>query len=290
VITQALVALWALIQRVLPTRWLSARMIGLTRSQHPHLRTFLIRGFMRLYTINLAEAQQEDAAAYPSFNAFFTRALKAGARPQPDSPSAISCPVDGSVNQMGRIDNGRLFQAKGSFFSASDLLGADGSLAAEFDGGLFCTIYLAPHNYHRIHMPLAGTLRQWTYVPGRLFSVGPGTVRWIPRIFARNERVCAIFDSECGPFAVILLGALCVGGMETIWSGAITPPHRRASTSSRYLPARPVRLGRGDEMGRFNMGSTVIVLISPSLRASLVGHAPGQAVRLGEVLAERETA
>lgn len=276
--------LFGLLQRCLPTRALSTLVYRLTQIRHPGFKDALIRLFLRGYTIDLSEAEHADIRQYASFNHFFTRALKPGARSLPEDPKVFVSPVDGTLSQFGRIENGRIIQAKGRDYSVAELLAGD-RLAADVEGGEFCTIYLAPYNYHRIHMPLAGALRQWTYVPGRLFSVNAATARALPRLFARNERVNACFDTEAGPFVLSMIGALFVGSMETVWCGQISPPHRRDSLAQPERPAQAVSLARGAEMGRFNMGSTVI-LLAP--RGALQWDASlrlGQSVRMGQSLA-----
>lgn len=250
--------LFSLLQLVLPTRFLSWLIFKFTRIDHVGFKNAFIRFFMARFRVSLAEAQLESVESFPTFNDFFTRALKADARPLHPDQQALLSPVDGAVSQCGSIDGNRIFQAKGHTYTAAELLGSN-ELAAPFMGGQFCTIYLAPNNYHRIHMPLTGILRDWVYVPGRLFSVNPSTARAMPGLFARNERVSAVFDTEIGPFAMVLVGAFFVGSIETVWAGRITPPHRR-STLVRYQPIHAPTLERGAEMGRFNMGSTVILL------------------------------
>jgi phosphatidylserine decarboxylase len=252
---------FALLQRVLPTRFLSWLIFKVTRIEHAGFKNAFIRFFMARFRISLGEAEFERVESYPSFNHFFTRALKPGARPLEPDPQVLLSPVDGAVSQLGEINGDRIFQAKRHDYTVAELLGGE-DLARPFLGGSFCTIYLAPNNYHRLHIPLAGTLREWVYVPGRLFSVNPATVRALPRLFARNERVACIFDTEVGPFAMVLVGAFFVGSIETVWAGRITPPHLR-STLARYQPVNPPVLERGAEMGRFNMGSTVILLAPP---------------------------
>lgn len=275
--------LFARLQLILPTRFLSWLIYLVTRIEQRAFKNVFIRQFMKLYRINLAEAQHGRAEDYASFNDFFTRALKPGARVlDPDLQTLLS-PVDGTVSQAGDIPDGRIFQAKGHEYSAAELLGSE-ELAAPFTGGKFTTIYLAPYNYHRIHMPLAGTLRHWVYVPGRLFSVNPATARAMPGVFARNERVCAVFDTERGPFAMVLVGALFVGSMETVWAGRISPPHKRSGVEH-FHPIHPVTLGRGDEVGRFNMGSTVILLTPPGMLDWQPVMAPGNPLRMGQRIA-----
>ena len=274
---------FAALQGLLPTRALSALMFRVAEWRQPRFKDALIRLFMRLYPIDLSEAERERVASYEHFNAFFTRALKPGARPQPSEPEVLSSPVDGTLSQFGAIRAGTLIQAKGHDYSCADLL-RDAALADEFADGAFATIYLAPHNYHRVHMPYGGKLRRWIYLPGRLFSVNPRTARALPGLFARNERMAALFDTAFGPLAVIMVGALFVGGVETVWTGRLTPPHRRG-TPETYEPMRPVVLPRGAELGRFHMGSTVILLAPKNALRWMQGLAPGAALRLGQGLA-----
>jgi phosphatidylserine decarboxylase len=197
---------------------------------------------------------------------------------------AITCPVDGAVSQIGSIREGRLFQAKGHEFSALELLSGDAAAAARFEGGAFATLYLSPRDYHRIHMPVSGTLTRMLHVPGRLFSVNPPTTRAVPRLFARNERVACLFESDAGPLALVLVGAMNVASIETVWAGEVTPPQRSAVRSWDY-PPDAVRLAKGAEMGRFNMGSTVILLFAADRIRWEPGYAPGSPVRMGRKLA-----
>lgn len=275
--------LFAAIQQALPTRLLSWLMFRLTRVQWPAFKNLFIRVFMRRFRISLAEAQVERVEDFRSFNDFFTRALKPGARPVAPAPAFIS-PVDGTISQLGPIHDGRIFQAKGHDYSAVELFGGDALTAREFAGGEFCTIYLAPYNYHRIHMPANARLRHWRYVPGRLFSVNPATARAMPNLFARNERVVAVFDTDKGPLAMVLVGALFVGSIETVWAGQISPPHRRSSEGGNFVEPSPVVLGRGEEMGRFNMGSTVILLTAAGAVHWDGIALPGATVRMGQAL------
>lgn len=249
--------LFSLVQRLLPTRFLSWLMHKLTRIESPGFKNAFIRVFMRLFSISLAEAEHPEPEAYRHFNAFFTRSLKPGVRELDMRADSFVSPVDGTISQLGEIKGQQILQAKGHSYTVAELLG-DERYARAFVGGSFCTIYLAPYNYHRIHMPSDGRLIEWLHVPGRLFSVNPSTARTLPRLFARNERVVTIFDTEYGPLAMVLVGALFVGSMEMVWSGMVTPPHRRSGISRH--PGEGVELGRGHEMGRFNMGSTVILL------------------------------
>lgn len=275
---------FARVQPWLPTRRLSAFMFGVANVRNRVFKNALIRWFVQAYGVDLSEAACADPARFEHFNAFFTRALKPGARPQPADPAAFSSPVDGTVSQIGPVREGSLLQAKGYDYTVAELL-TDHDLAAEFWDGGYCTLYLAPHNYHRVHMPCAGKLRQWLYVPGRLFSVNPATARSIPGLFARNERMVAVFDTEFGPLALVMVGALLVGGIETVWHGRVTPPHGREAQPSLYEPMRPLTLQRGDELGRFHMGSTVILLAPAGALSWLGDLAAGQPVRVGQELA-----
>ncbi len=275
---------FALFQLILPTRWLSFLVFRVTQIRHPRFKDALIRLFLRGYTVDLREAERERIEDYLSFNDFFTRALKPGARQMPDDPQTFVSPVDGTLSQFGTITEDRLIQAKGHAYSVFDLL-PDDAQAEDFIGGEFCTIYLAPYNYHRIHMPLDGSLRHWTYVPGRLFSVNMATARALPNLFTRNERLNARFDTPAGPFVLSMIGALFVGSMETVWSGRVTPPHLRRG-GGQYAPTRPPQLQRGAEMGRFNMGSTVILLLPRGAIRWADSLRPGLPVRLGTPLGQ----
>jgi phosphatidylserine decarboxylase len=247
--------------------------------------TWIIRRFVAKYGVNMAEAQQSDITAYPCFNEFFTRALKANARPLADA--RLVCPVDGAISQFGAIERDQIFQAKGHQYSTTALLGGDAALAAPFLDGKFATIYLSPKDYHRIHMPCAGRLTQMIYVPGDLFSVNPTTARGVPGLFARNERVVCMFDSAHGPFALVLVGATIVGSMATVWHGVVNPPRGGAVKRWRYADGE-VSLDQGQEMGRFLLGSTVVLLFpkSPTLRFS-PSWVAGGAVRMGEAMADQ---
>jgi phosphatidylserine decarboxylase len=275
---------FVVLQKCLPTRTLSALMFRIAEIRTKRFKNALIRLFMRGYPIELGEAEFERIESYDHFNAFFTRALKPGARPQPADPAALSSPVDGTLSQFGKIVGGSLIQAKGHDYTTGELL-ADEALAATFVDGDFATIYLAPHNYHRVHMPFTGALKHWSYVPGRLFSVNPSTARGLPKLFARNERMVAIFETKVGPMAVVMVGALFVGGVETVWGGRLTPPHVRSGGPFNYATLRPLSLNRGDEMGRFHMGSTVILLMPRGVVTWADGLAAGTPLRLGQQIA-----
>lgn len=276
--------LFALLQLILPTRWLSLLVHHVAGIRHEGFKNLLIRLFLRGYTIDLNEAEFALPQNYESFNHFFTRALKPGARPLPEDPLAFVSPVDGTVSQCSDIRDGRIFQAKGHRYSVLELLGGDAAAAERFAQGRFCTIYLAPYNYHRIHMPYPGTLSKWSYVPGRLFSVNAATARAMPNLFARNERLNALFEhAGGGQFALTMVGALFVGSLETVWAGRVSPPHLRGEPMH-YETMTPVMLDRGDELGRFNMGSTVILLAAPGVLEWSQPLAPGRVVRMGEAI------
>ncbi len=272
--------LWLL--RLLPHHAISRLTFWLAR-RRTRLKAPLVRWFIRRYGVDMGEAAEPDPAAYASFNGFFTRALRPGARPLTGTDTTLIAPVDGRISQAGAIRAGTLFQAKGIDYAAADLLGSLEAFAP-FHSGSFATLYLAPGDYHRIHMPLAGTLRHMTYVPGRLFSVAPWTVRSVPGLFTRNERVCAHFDTPYGRLAMVLVGAINVAAIETVWAGLITPPRGRQIVEIPYTGQAAVTLPRGAEMGRFNMGSTVILLLERNVAWS-PGTAPGERVRMGNALA-----
>lgn len=267
-------------QHVLPQHALSRLVLRATRVRAPWFKNWLIRGFLRLYTIDMADAVQPDPFRYASFNEFFTRALRSDARSLAKEPREIACPVDGVISEAGTIDGDSLLQAKGRNYTLKELL-ASCAWAKDFEGGSFATIYLAPFNYHRVHMPLAGRLRETVYVPGRLFSVNAVTASLVPRLFARNERVLTWFDTAFGEFALILVGALNVGSIATVWAGDITPAPRRVATT---LPPQAVSLDKGEELGRFNMGSTVILLFQKDRARWHAEVRAGATVRLGQSL------
>ena len=277
-------SLAVLVQYLLPHRLLSALARQVAYSRWRPLKDWLIRLAIRTFDINVAEAADPEPRNYESFNAFFTRALRSGARmPDPD-PSALLMPADGNISQIGRIAEGRIFQAKSQAFTAAELLG-DAQLAAPYADGWFANIYLSPRDYHRVHMPWAGTLVETLHVPGRLFSVAPWAVRAIPRLFARNERLVCHFDTERGPMCVVMVGALLVSGVETVWNGVNIPGY--ASKPWRLdFRGRGIRLGRFAEMARFNYGSTVIVLW-PKDAAQLPDRPTGPVTRRGQRLGVR---
>ena len=278
--------LFVALQYVLPQHGLSRLIYRATRVRATWFKDAFIRVFLRLFDVDLSDSNGRPPGDFETFIAFFTRSLVDGARPLPDDAAAIASPVDGTVSQAGAVAQGTLFQAKGFRYGLADLLGdpPDGpGAAAELADGVFATIYLAPYNYHRIHMPVAGTLRAMRYVPGRLFSVNGATVAAVPRLFARNERVVCLFDTPAGPLAMVLVGALNVGSIETVWAGEVAPAKVRAPREWRY-EGDAVTLARGAEMGRFNMGSTVI-LVGPGARSSLdAALQPGRTLRVGEAI------
>ncbi|WP_057832966.1 archaetidylserine decarboxylase [Colwellia sp. TT2012] len=252
------------------------------------LTTKLISLFIKAYGINMNEAKLKNASDFDTFNNFFTRELADGARPIDDDNNSICYPVDGAISQQGDIVDGQLIQAKGFNYSLTSLLGGDAATAAPFQGGKFSCIYLAPKDYHRIHMPMAGTLREMIYVPGELFSVNPLTAQNVPDLFARNERVVAIFDTEYGELAMVLVGATIVASIETTWAGVITPPAGKDIFRWQYPKEgiNAITFEKGDEMGRFKLGSTVVSTFAPNMLSEFAANAgPGTVTRLGEVYA-----
>lgn len=268
------------LQFVLPHHALSRLMGTLTQCRIAFVKNLFIENITRIYGVNLAEAQRTSALEYTCFNDFFTRALRAGVRPLCKGPGQLASPADGAVSQLGTIDDGNLIQAKGRTYSLSALLGHQDDLTAQFADGHFLTIYLSPRDYHRLHMPIRGELRQMLHIPGRLFSVNDATARGVDQLFARNERVVAIFDTASGPMALILVGAIFVASIETVWHGIVTPPHTPSIQSWDY-PKGEVILEKGAEMGRFNMGSTIIVLFGKDRIEWALGLAPGSATQVG---------
>jgi len=257
----------------------------------PALRRRLIRWFINRYGVNMSEAENSDPEAYDSFNDFFTRALKPGLRPIEGNESTLVSPVDGCVSQLGNISGGRIFQAKGQSFSLLELLGGDQQRADIFAEGEFATIYLAPGDYHRIHMPMAGQLQEMVHVPGRLFSVNPATAASVPNLFARNERVVCMFDTAAGPMALVLVGAMIVGSVETPWAGVVKPgaaPGDGGVSRQSYSDEQALKFARGEEMGRFRLGSTVVMVMSKGRAQWSNTQKPGKKVKLGEVFGQVE--
>jgi phosphatidylserine decarboxylase len=274
------------LQYVWPKLWLT-RLAGFGASRRGGATTTaVVRWFIRRYGVDMSEAAEPDPAAYATFNDFFTRALRSGARPLADAD--LLCPVDGSISQLGRIAGDRIVQAKGHHYSTRALLGGDGDLAARFADGHFATLYLSPKDYHRIHMPCAGQLTRMVHVPGALFSVNPSTAESVPNLFARNERVVCSFESASGPFVLVLVGATIVGSMAPVWHGVVNPPRPGRVREWRY--GDEVRLQAGDEMGRFLLGSTVVLLFPPGPLRFNPAWAPAGSVRVGQAMANWERA
>ena len=272
------------LQHILPHHAVSRSAGALASSEVPWLKDRLIRRFIAAYDVDMREAAR-GIEEYRSFNDFFTRELKPGARPLGDAGQFILSPADGAISQIGRIEDGRIFQAKGRHFTAAQLLGGDAEAAARFEGGAFATIYLSPRDYHRVHMPAAGSLMSSTYVPGDLFSVNQVTAENVDGLFARNERLACLFDGPDGSFASVMVGAMIVAGIETVWSGL-------EETHSPKLKRREFASGEkefaaGDEMGRFILGSTVVLLFEPGRVEWLPDFKPGDTVRMGQPLARR---
>ena len=276
------------LQYIMPKHAIS-RLVGkLAAAKMGWLTTKLIKLFIESYGINMNEAKLKKASDFDTFNNFFTRELEEGARTIDSDENAICYPVDGAISQQGDIIDGQLIQAKGFNYSLTSLLGGDEKTAAPFQGGKFSCIYLAPKDYHRIHMPMAGTLREMIYVPGELFSVNPLTARNVPDLFARNERVVAIFDTEMGELAMVLVGATIVASIETTWGGTITPPAGKDIFRWQYPKngVDAITFNKGDEMGRFKLGSTVVSTFAPKMISEFAENAgPGTVTRLGELYA-----
>lgn len=270
-------------QYLIPKQALTMLAGKLASTEAGALTTHVIRWFIKRYAVNMTEAANPDPAGYKSFNEFFTRPLKAGARPLADS--AFICPVDGAISQYGAIERDQIFQAKGHRYSTTALLGGDRKLAEQFEDGHFATIYLSPRDYHRIHMPCDGRLTRMIYVPGDLFSVNPTTARGVPGLFARNERVVCVFESAFGPFVLTLVGATIVGSMATVWHGQINPPRPGVIREWRYEPEQAPLLKQGEEMGRFMLGSTVVLLFPKNSLDFNPDWQAARPVRLGEAMA-----
>ncbi|WP_262965022.1 archaetidylserine decarboxylase [Methylobacter psychrophilus] len=274
-------ALTTLPQYILPHHALSRMMSKLTHCENKVWKNLFIKQIIRHYGVNMSEAVEQDINAFKSFNHFFTRELNPDVRPLTNERNAIASPADGVVSQAGNITNGKIFQAKGKSYTATDLLGGSVERAEPFNNGVFTTIYLSPKDYHRLHMPLTGTLREMVHIPGRLFSVNTATTNSVPGLFARNERVVALFDTDVGPMALVLVGAIFVSSIETVWHGVVTPPNISTVQSWQYQENAPT-LKIGEEMGRFNMGSTIIVLFGKDKAQWDSALTAEKAVKLGE--------
>lgn len=274
--------IFAGIQYLLPHHFLSGIVNWLMRIRFRPVKNLLIAVVGGIAGVDWSEAERQDYADYSCFNDFFTRELQDGARVIDPDPMSFVCPSDGRISQCGRITNNQILQAKGHHYTVRSLLANDPA-SPEFLNGFFHTVYLSPRDYHRVHMPADGVLQRMVHVPGRAFSVSPGTVRQVPELFARNERVVSIFDTPHGTMAIVLVGAMLVSSMDTVWAGTVTPPRgRRVQTGD--WSRRDIRLKKGDEMGRFNMGSTVIVLLPPGAVSSIEEFGPGEAVLMGQKL------
>ena len=273
-------------QYLLPKQTLTILAGKLAGAQAGSLTTSVIRWFVGRYEVNMAEAANPDIASYASFNEFFTRPLREGVRPL--AAADFICPVDGAISQFGNIARDQIFQAKGHSYSTTALVGGDRELAARFENGSFATLYLSPRDYHRIHMPCAGRLMRMIHVPGALFSVNPVTARGVPGLFARNERVVCVFDSPHGPFVLVLVGATIVGSMATVWHGVVNPPRPGHLRDWNYSDQQ-IEFKKGDEMGRFLLGSTVVMLFPEDVLQFNPGWVPAQAIRLGEAMGSKTT-
>ena len=280
--------LFVVMQYLLPQHFLSRQVHRLARCRVKPVKNALIDSFVRHFRPDMSDASEPEPRDYPSFNAFFTRSLRPGSRPCDPDPRALASPVDGTVSQIGRLDGLSLPQAKGHDYSVAALLGGGSGWAERFAGGSFATLYLAPYNYHRIHMPAAASLRAAWFVPGKLFSVNAATAAAVPGLFARNERVVCAFEEGTLAFALALVGALFVGSIATVWHGDVTPcSPRRATQLPLETGSAPMRLERGAELGRFNMGSTVILLLPPATVQWLPELQAGSRVRVGQTIAWR---
>jgi phosphatidylserine decarboxylase len=276
------------LQYLLPHHLLSRLMHAIARVEMKGFKDSLIRRIIDWYKVDMDEALESDPSAYRSFNDFFTRALRPDARPVAEPATAIACPADGTLSQAGDIEAGYLFQAKGHDYALLELLGGDPAMSQLFEEGSFATIYLSPRDYHRVHMPYSGKLKKMVHVPGRLFSVNETTCQKVPRLFARNERVISLFETDIGPMAVILVGAIFVASIDTVWAGSVTPVHQRVSSWD-YPPsgrAKAITLDKGEEMGRFNMGSTVILLFGKDAVEWSEDFTTESTLRVGQAIGE----
>lgn len=273
--------IFAILQHIMPKHTVSRLTGRLAECRIPAIKNALIRAFIRRYGVDMTDAEIQDITAFAHFNDFFTRALRDGSRPVCDQPASIACPADGCISEIGSIELGSVMQAKGHRYSLSSLLAGDEALCQSLHNGSFATIYLAPHDYHRVHMPIDGTLQKMTYVPGQLFSVNQATANRIPGLFARNERLICEFAGPTGPFVMILVGALVVAGIDTVWAGEVAPMRPRLQTTD-YRQTTEITLKKGDEMGRFKLGSTVILLFPQGKVSWDAELANGSPTRMGE--------
>lgn len=278
--------LFVKLQHLVPQHAISRAAGWLASTNLAPIKNTFIRWFVKRYQVDMSLAVEEDPLAYDCFNDFFTRALKPDARPIHPHPQSIVCPADGVISQIGKIQEGRIFQAKGQSFSVLELLGGEEDLAAQFTGGSFATVYLSPRDYHRVHMPYGGKLRAMVSIPGELFSVNGVTTQQVPRLFARNERAAAIFDTDIGPMAIVLVGAMIVAGIETVWDGQIAPFASREVATSLY-PYQNLNLKKGDEMGRFKLGSTVIMVFAKDKVEWSKKYLAGTPTKMGEIMGRR---
>ncbi len=276
-----------LLQHALPKQLLTRAMGRFARWEGGAVTQAAIRRFIDRYGVDMQEAADPRPQAYATFNDFFTRALRPGVRPLAEAD--FICPVDAAISQFGPIEHDQIFQAKGHRYSTTALVGGDAQLARQFDHGHFATLYLSPRDYHRIHMPCEGRLTRMIYVPGELYSVNPLTARHVPGLFARNERVVCVFETAHGPFVNVLVGATIVGSMATVWHGVVNPPRTREVREWRY-DGQDIRLCKGDEMGRFLLGSTVVMLFPKDVVTFNADWAPTRPVRLGEAMAASQAA
>jgi phosphatidylserine decarboxylase len=276
--------LFIIFQYIVPQHLLSRLAGKVADCEWPWLKNCFIKWFINRYQVNMLEAADPEPCNYKNFNAFFTRQLDENARPIAEGEYSIACPADGAISQLGRIESGRIFQAKGQSYSLVELLGGDQAMAEPFQDGEFATVYLSPKDYHRVHMPLKGKLKSMTYVPGDLFSVNTTTAENVPRLFSRNERAVCIFDTDAGPMAIVLVGAMIVAGIETVWAGQVAPLQRQISTQNYASKPKAVTLQKGEEMGRFKLGSTAIVVFGPNVMQWQEEFSAGSATRMGEQL------
>lgn len=274
-------------QYLTPQHLLSRGAGKLAECQVPSIKNNVISWFIKKYGVDMSEAAIQDPHAFAHFNDFFTRELKEGAREVEQDDKIVVSPVDGAISQLGQINQGQIFQAKGQSYSVVELLGGDATRAEPFMGGNFSTIYLSPKDYHRIHMPVTGTLKEMVYVPGKLFSVNPVTTEKVPRLFARNERVVAIFETELGPMAMVLVGAMIVASIETVWAGLVAPLRRHIKTTQYGSDLEDITIEKGAEMGRFKLGSTVVLCFPPNTTEFIESLQAESVVRMGQAFAKR---